>query len=143
MLLEDEILTLRGDAMIKISDKGDFRNTERFLTNAQKLNTRKILESYGWKGVQALSVATPKDTGETSNAWEYDVKVSTTKCSVTWYNTNLENNVPVAILIQYGHGTKNGGYVQGIDYINPALKPIFDQIAEALWSEVQNLWVRR
>lgn len=125
--------------MIRIKLKGNFKNTERFFRNAtttHKTKLRQIFHKYGQLGVQALQRATPKDTGETAGSWGYSVKDT----GITWTNSKiLTNGTPLAILLQYGHGTKNGGYVQGIDYINPALKPIFDNLSEECWREVQSL----
>lgn len=125
--------------MITIKQTGDFKNTERLLSRAQQLKVLPILQNYGKKGVAALAIATPKDTGKTATSWEYRTKISPRGYSVEWYNTHEENGIMPAILIQYGHGTGTGGYVQGVDYINPAMKPIFDEIANAIWKEVSNL----
>ena len=125
--------------MIKLSLKGSFKNTERFFDGAKnKLpgRIRAILDKYGRQGVAALQSSTPKDSGETANAWNYKIF----NLGIAWSNSNVTNNgTSVAILLQYGHGTRNGGYVQGIDYINPALRPIFDEIADSCWKEVKNL----
>ncbi|GHU53989.1 hypothetical protein AGMMS49975_13580 [Clostridia bacterium] len=125
--------------MVTVKHSGNFKNTEKFLKGAEKLNLRTILESYGQQGIQALSKTTPVDSGLTSTSWKYEIKVSKGSASLTWTNSNIINGVPIAILIQYGHGTKNGGYVQGRDYINPALQPIFDKISEDAWTEVNKL----
>ena len=122
--------------MIVIKQSGSFKNTERFLSRASKLNVRNVLERYGKQGVAALASATPVDSGLTANSWGYEVHVSKNSYSIVWTNSNIVNGVPIAILLQYGHATKNGGYVQGRDYINPAIRPIFDRIAEELWKEV-------
>lgn len=125
--------------MIKIRLKGDFKNTERFFDGAKnKLpgRIRLILDKYGRQGVSFLQANTPKDSGETSNSWSY----SLIPTGIIWSNSNVTiNGTPIAILIQYGHGTRNGGYVQGRDYINPALQPMFDQIVNDCWKEVENL----
>ena len=125
--------------MIKITHKGNFKNTERFLSRAQRMNLRAVLEKYGSAGISALSKATPKDTGLTAISWEYKIDISPWGYSVKWYNTNESNGAVIALLIQYGHGTGTGGYVQGRDYINPAMTPIFDQMANDLWKEVTAL----
>lgn len=125
--------------MITIKHTGNFNNTERFLNRAKLLKLRDILERYGKDGVTALSVATPKDTGETSRSWSYEVRVTNKGYRIEWFNTNENDGVIIAILIQYGHGTRNGTYIQGIDYINPAMKPVFDRIANAVWEEVLKL----
>ena len=125
--------------MIKISLKGNFKNIERFFDGAKNRLPKKIrsvLDRYGRQGVAALQMYTPKDSGETANSWKYEIF----NLGIAWSNTNVTSNgTPIAILLQYGHGTKNGGYVQGRDYINPALQPIFDEIADNCWKEVKNL----
>lgn len=125
--------------MIKISLKGNFKNIERFFDGAKNRlpqRIRSVLDRYGRQGVAALQMYTPKDSGETANSWKYEIF----NLGIAWSNTNVtDNGTPVAILLQYGHGTKNGGYVQGRDYINPALQPIFDEIADNCWKEVENL----
>lgn len=122
--------------MIKIKHKGDFKKTERFLKNASKQQIALILEKYAQKGVEALRNATPADSGLTARSWGYEILVSKNGYRIVWTNTNIAGKVPVAILIQYGHATRNGGYVQGIDYINPALRPLFNQMADQVWREV-------
>lgn len=125
--------------MIRFTIKGDFRNTEKFFDGAALMLPRKIrniFNKYGQQGVEALRSYTPKDTGNTANSWSYEVH----EWGIVWNNSNLiSSGTPLAILIQYGHGTKNGGYVQGIDYINPAIVPIFEQISEDCWKEVESL----
>lgn len=117
--------------------RGSFKNTETFLKRYNVNRMRSVLEKYGQKGVSALSSATPRDSGSTADSWAYGIDISKQNFSIYWYNTNLTSaGTPVAILLQYGHATKNGGYVQGADYINPAIVPIFDEIAEAVWREV-------
>ncbi len=125
--------------MITITQKGDFRNTERLFSNALKLKIRSILERYGVKGVTALAIATPKDTGITAASWNYKIEMSGNNYTISWYNTHEENGIIPAILIQYGHGTRGGTYVQGIDYINPAMAPILNGISEDIWKEVSKL----
>lgn len=122
--------------MISVRQKGDFRNLEKFLKKNKQISFRSILEEYGRKGVDALRLATPVDTGKTANSWSYDVEIKQDEAVITWSNSNAPYGVPVAILIQYGHGTRNGGYVQGIDYINPAMKSIFEDLANKAWKEV-------
>ena len=98
------------------------------------------LNSYGEQGVAALSNATPKRTGLTASSWSYEIEQTSTTITITWKNSNMAREaIPIAILIQNGHGTRTGGYVQGIDYINPALKPIFEEIAENVWKELTKL----
>jgi hypothetical protein len=95
-----------------------------------------ILHSYGKRGVTALSLNTPVDTGKTKDAWDYKIVNDKKTLQIVWTNSNVVNNVPIAIILQYGHGTRNGGYVQGIDYINPAIRPIFEEISKDIWREV-------
>jgi hypothetical protein len=94
------------------------------------------LKKYGEDGVKALADATPKDSGKTAASWSYEVEKSKGSYTIAWTNSNINDGVPIAVILQYGHGTRNGGYVQGRDYINPAIRPIFDQIAEDAWREV-------
>lgn len=122
--------------MIKVSSKGDFRNTIKFLENVEKSNYINILRKYGEKGVNRLKAATPVDSGKTANSWEYKIEHNKNKISLVWYNTNINDGVPIALILQTGHGTRTGGYVRGIDYINPAMKPVFDEIANEVWKEV-------
>ena len=122
--------------MITFRHRGDFKNTEKFFKQITKRKYTRILESYARQGVAALASATPIDSGLTSKSWSYEISVSKNSISITWTNSNEVAGVPLAILLQYGHGTNNGGYVQGRDYINPAMRPIFDKMAEDLWREV-------
>ena len=124
--------------LIVFRQKGNFKNTERFLKRASRFNLDQILDQYGREGVAALKQATPKDTGLTANSWHYKVSRTQDKITITWSNSNIQNGVPIAVILQYGHGTRNGGYVEGIDYINPAMKPIFDRIAARAWEEVMH-----
>ena len=123
--------------MIKMTNRGSFKNAERFFDNSKDLSRRlrTAFERYGAQGVEALRSATPKDSGLTADCWSYTIE----DWGIGFTNTNIREGYSVALLIQYGHGTRNGGYVEGIDFINPALKPIFDQIAEECWKEVRNL----
>jgi len=125
--------------MVVIKHSGDFRNTERFLNRAKKADIRSILDSYGQQGVRALAAATPVDSGITAGSWGYTVSVRRGSYSIEWINSNVVDGVPIAIILQYGHGTRNGGYVEGRDYINPVIRPIFDKIAENVWREVGGL----
>lgn len=118
---------------------GNFNKTDKFLRVVTNLQYTFILERYGREGVNALSTATPIETGKTANSWNYNIKTYKGGSSITWTNSNVINGASIAILLQYGHGTGNGGYVQGRDYINPALKPIFDKIANDAWKEVTTL----
>ena len=122
--------------MIKIKQSGDFNNTERFFKRVQKMDFYKNLEKYARAGVAALASATPVDSGKTAASWGYEIKKGNGKISIYWTNSNINNGVPIAVILQYGHGTNGGGYVQGRDYINPAIQPIFDEIAENAWKEV-------
>lgn len=122
--------------MITFSHKGDFSDTFKFLNQASKKVKLNSLHKYGLAGVNALAAATPRDTGETARSWSYKVEMDKKGvATITWHNSNIEDGVSVAILLQYGHATNSGAYVKGIDYINPALKPIFDQMAEEMWKE--------
>ena len=116
--------------VVMFRQKGDFRRTSDFLKRANRLNLDAILNQYGQEGVEALRAATPKDTGTTANSWSYTVHKGTGSITITWSNSNIVVGVPIAVILQYGHGTRNGGYVQGTDYINPAMKPIFDKIGD-------------
>lgn len=123
--------------VVMFRQKGDFKRTSDFLKRANRLNLDAILNQYGQEGVEALRAATPKDTGTTANSWSYAVHKGTCSITITWSNSNIVDGVPIAVILQYGHGTRNGGYVQGTDYINPAMKPIFDKIAQRAWEEVK------
>lgn len=123
--------------VVMFRQKGDFRRTSDFLKRANRLNLDVILNQYGQEGVEALRAATPKDTGTTANSWSCVVHKGTGSITITWSNSNIVDGVPIAVILQYGHGTRNGGYVQGTDYINPAMKPIFDKIAQRAWEEVK------
>lgn len=125
--------------MIKFTHRGDFDKMERFLRGYGKLNFKRLLESYGQEGVRALAAATPIDTGLTASSWSYQITISSSSFSISWTNSNVQDGVPIAIILQYGHGTGTGGYVQGRDYINPAIQPIFDKIADEIWEEVGRL----
>ena len=124
--------------VIVFRQKGNFKNTERFLKRANRFSIDQLLERYGQEGVESLRAATPKDTGLTANSWYYKVKKETGRITITWSNSNIQNGVPIAVILQYGHATRNGGYVEGIDYINPAMRPIFDRIAARAWEEVMH-----
>ena len=122
--------------MIKFANQGNFSNTNKFFEKMLAVAKTDFLEKYGQEGVKALSAATPTDTGDTANSWGYEIKRTNKGATISWFNTNVENGVNVAIIIQYGHGTRNGGWVEGRDYINPAMQSIFDAIAESAWKEV-------
>lgn len=124
--------------MITLSSSGNFDRTFRFLKKMQNLRIQNILEKYAQQGVQALSQATPLDTGRTASSWSYEVEVGNETATIHWMNSNVNKGVNIAVILQFGHGTGTGGYVQGRDYINPAMRPIFDRIAEEVWREVVN-----
>lgn len=123
--------------MINIRQKGDFKNLSSFLEKTKEKLNLGLLDKYGREGVAALQAATPKDTGKTSESWYYKIERKNGSVSLTFHNSNQNKGVPIAIILQYGHATGNGGYVEGVDYINPALSPIFDKIAEEAWKEVK------
>ena len=122
--------------MVIVKQKGDFSKTEKFLNNISKKLYYRNLQKYAEQGVAALASATPIDSGTTANSWDYEIRQTKNSVSIYWTNSNVNKGVPIAVIIQYGHGTRNGGYVQGRDYINPAMRPIFDKIAENVWKEV-------
>ena len=124
--------------MISIKTKGSFKKTTKFLHHILGFSYKTILAKYGIKGVKALSDATPVDSGITAESWKYEIEENGDNVSIVWSNENLNDGVNIAILLQYGHGTRNGGYVVGRDYINPALQPIFDEMASAVWKELIN-----
>jgi len=121
---------------ISLSDSGGFKKTEQFLRSLQKLPIEKLVEPQAQRGVRALSAATPIDSSRAATSWGYDIKKTANAVTITWTNSDVEGGFPVVIMLQYGHGTGTGGYVQGIDFINPAIRPIFDQIAETVWKAV-------
>lgn len=122
--------------MIKFEANGDFRKTKRYLRVVKNLSFSRLLKDYGERGVDALRSATPKDTGKTAESWSYEIRTTRDSASIYWKNSNTSEGVPIAILLQYGHGTRNGGYVRGIDYINPTIRPIFEEMANTLWKEM-------
>lgn len=125
--------------MISFRQKGDFSKLTRFLEKAKNAVHLGILDKYGREGVAALASATPLDSGKTASSWYYEVQHSNGTASINFYNSNVNKGVPIAIILQYGHGTGTGGWVQGRDYINPAIQPIFDKIANEAWREVTKL----
>ena len=127
--------------MIKVTAGGNFKNTETLLRKASNINLRPILEEYGRLGVDALARNTPVDTGKTAKSWDYEIVYGKNEVKLIWVNDNMAENtdIPVAMLIQYGHATKNGGYVTGIDYINPELTKLFDKMADKAWREVSKV----
>ena len=125
--------------MISFRHKGDFSKLTRFLERVKEVVHLGCLDKYGREGVAALASATPVDTGLTADSWYYKITNDGQSAKVTFYNSNIQNGVPIAIILQYGHGTRNGGWVQGRDYINPVVQPIFDKLANEAWREVTKL----
>jgi hypothetical protein len=115
---------------------GGFTKTERFLNRMKRREYLNVLDEFGRDGVQALRNATPVDSGATAEAWDYEIKRTRNYTEIVWTNSNINDGVPIAVILQYGHGTGTGGYVQGRDYINPAIRPVFDKIAEKAWKVV-------
>ena len=122
--------------MIKIRQKGDFKKLTSFLERAKEGLDIGVLDKYGRKGVAALSSATPVDTGLTASSLFYKIENKNGIAKIEFHNSNIQNGVPIAVILQYGHGTRNGGYVVGRDYINPAIQPVFDELAKNAWKEV-------
>lgn len=125
--------------MITFRQKGDFSKLNRYLERVKETVRLGDLDKYGRAGVAALASATPVDTGLTASSWYYEIERQNGSVSLTFHNSNIQNGVPIAIILQYGHGTGTGGWVQGRDYINPAIQPIFDEIAINAWREVTKL----
>lgn len=125
--------------MIRFRQKGDFRKATRYFERLREIVHLGTLDKYGREGVAALASATPVESGKTASSWYYEITNDGQKAKISFYNSNVNKGVPIAIIIQYGHGTRNGGWVEGRDYINPAIQPIFDRIAEEIWREVTRL----
>ena len=125
--------------MITFSHKGNFVKTTKFFERAKKGVRLSSLDKYGREGVAALVSATPVDSGLTASSWYYEIKQKAGLVEISFCNSNIQNGVPIAIILQYGHGTRNGGWVEGRDYINPAIQPVFDKIANDAWKEVTKL----
>lgn len=125
--------------MINFRQTGDWSKTTNFMKRLKQRKYLNSLDKYGQRGVDALSSATPVDTGKTANSWSYEIRNNDKKVSIVFKNSNIVNGVPIAIILQYGHGTRNGGWVEGRDYINPAIQPIFDEIVKEAWGEVTKL----
>ena len=125
--------------MISFRQKGDFSKVTRYLERVKEAVKVGDLDKYGREGVAALASATPVDSGKTANSWYYEIENKKGSATISFHNSNIQNGVPIAIILQYGHGTGTGGWVQGRDYINPAIQPIFDKIAENAWREVTKL----
>lgn len=122
--------------MISFEQSGNFDNIEKYLNRMLKNNIYKVLEKYAKQGVEALKQNTPKDTGHTANSWGYEIEIKHDTYTIYWTNTNVQNGVNIALILSTGHGTKNGGYVAGRNYIDPSILPVFNDIAEACWREV-------
>ena len=125
--------------MITFRQKGDFSKLTRYLERAKEVIKLGDLDKYGQEGVDAISSATPVDSGLTASSWYYKIENKNGSAIISFYNSNVNNGVPIAIILQYGHGTNNGGWVEGRDYINPAILPIFEKIANDAWEEVTKL----
>lgn len=122
--------------MIKFRQKGDFSKLSKFFSKMQTRSYLDMLDRYGQEGVAALASATPIDTGKTADSWYYEISANNERVTISFNNSNVQNGVPIAIVLEYGHATRNGGWVEGRDYINPAIQPIFDRLAEESWREV-------
>ena len=125
--------------MITVRQKGSFSKTIRYMTRVKKAINISDLDRFGKEGVSALASATPIDSGETASQWYYEIERGRESVTIGFNNSNIQNGVPIAIILQYGHATRNGGWVSGRDYINPAIQPVFDKIAEEAWKEVTRL----
>lgn len=123
--------------MLTVRSKGDFKNLSSFLEKAKEKANMGYLDKYGKRGVAALQMYTPKDTGKTADSWSYNIERKKGVVSIQFLNSNFNEGVPIAVILQYGHGTGTGGWVEGVDYINPALRPIFDEIIRDMWKEVR------
>ena len=123
--------------VIIFKQKGDWKKSRKFLKRCSELDLDAILDQYGREGVEALAKATPKATGKTAASWSYGVTKGKDRITITWRNANIVDGAPIAVILQYGHATRNGGYVEGVDYINPAMRPIFERIAARAWGEVR------
>lgn len=122
--------------IVSVTQRGNFKKTERFFHKLIEHHYAHKLDRYGQRGVEALTAATPKDTGDTAGHWSYEIVEEPGRTSLWWRNDRVNNGVNIAVILQYGHGTRNGGYVQGVDYINPALRPIFQEMADTAWKEI-------
>lgn len=122
--------------MITFRQKGDFSKLDKYLKKAERGIDISILDQYGKAGVDALASATPKDTGLTSRSWTYTIDNKPGSISISFHNSNFNDGVPIAIILQYGHATRNGGWVEGVDYINPAIRPVFEELSKKAWKEV-------
>ena len=122
--------------MIHIKHRGSLNRTTKFLHNVLHLDYKTILGRYGRRGVEALKASTPVDSGKTADCWKYDIEETGNGFTISWSNTNINDGVNIAIILRYGHGTGTGGYVVGRDYINPAVQPVFEEMADAVWKEL-------
>lgn len=125
--------------MVSFKQHGDFSNIRKYLEKGKKGINDSVLNEYGQIGVAALAAHTPVRTGKTAKSWSYSIEKKEGSVSLSFHNSNIQNGVPIAIILQYGHGTNNGGWVEGVDYINPAIRPVFEEISEKLWKEVSKL----
>lgn len=125
--------------MISVKCKGNFKRTDNWLKKIIKRDYKSLMKKYAQEGVEALSAATPVDTGLTASSWSYEITENDGEIVITWNNSNINKYVNIALILQYGHATRNGGWVEGIDYINPALQPIFEKMANAAWKEVVSI----
>ena len=125
--------------MISFRQKGDFSKLDHYFERVKEAAKIGVLDKYGQAGVSALSSATPVESGKTASSWYYEIKRQNGSVSLEFYNSNVNDGVPIAVILQFGHGTGTGGWVQGRDYINPAIQPIFDKIAEDAWKEVTKI----
>lgn len=125
--------------MIRFKQKGNFQKTEKFIEKVRNWQYLIHLTKYGAMGVEALSAATPVDSGLTARSWDYKIEILKDTASIVWTNSNIVKGYPIAIILDYGHATGNGGYVSGRHYISPAIQPIFDKLAEDAWKEVSKL----
>lgn len=125
--------------MFNFKVRGNWDRTERFLKRAYNLDLGKLLEKYAQQGVEALSASTPVNTGLAASSWGYRIDQGKGESTITWTNSDIEGGCSVVLLIQYGHGTRNGGYVEGRDFINPAMRPVFDNMITEIWKEVERL----
>ena len=125
--------------MITFRQKGDFSKASRYLERLKEAAKLGVLDKYGREGVAALASATPKETGLTASSWTYEIERKGSSVSIVYKNSNINKGVPIAVILQYGHGTGTGGWVQGRDYINPAIQPVFDRIADEAWKEVTRI----
>lgn len=136
MLVEERLLVRVGN-MITFKQHGDFKKTIRYLRKAKSISFSKYLEQCAEEGLAALKRATPVDTGKTAKSWGYRIINEVGSVKIEWTNSNIVDGVPIAIILQYGHATRNGRFIRGQDYINPAIKPIFDKISQTLWEELK------